>query len=143
MIRRSNPSLENYVPAEMISDTLGFHQVVSYNGLLFLGGIAPVSGAALEIVTPGDLKGQCAFVLDILGKSLAAGGSSAEQLLDWTVYLKDVDGAGAIGAQYLEIVPQLKAFVGANGPSATAVGVHGLFVPEQLIEIQAIAATSK
>lgn len=142
MIRRSNPHLDGYIPSEAF-DQLAFSQVVSSNGLLFLGGIAPVAGPEFVPVSPGDLHGQCAFVLDILGKSLEAGGSTPAHLLDWTVYLKDVDGSGAVGKQYMEIAPLLREFTGGEGPSATAVGVSGLFVPEQLIEIQAIAAVAR
>jgi 2-iminobutanoate/2-iminopropanoate deaminase len=141
MIKRSSPDLD-YIPAEAFQG-LAFNQLVTTGDLLFIGGTAPVRGSDLKIVGVGNLKTQCMYVLEVLDRSLKAGGSSKEHLLNWTVYLTDPNKSGEIGSKYLEIAPALRDWVGPHGPAATAVGVASLFLPEQMIEIEAVAAVVK
>lgn len=140
-IQRTNPDLDYLPPATFTS--LGFHQLVSTDELLFVGGTAPFHGEGIELIGAGDLSAQCSYVLDVLERSLKAGGSSPEHVLDWTVYLTDPDRTGEIGSKYTAITPLLRDWVGPHGPAATAVGVACLFHPQQLIEIQAVAAVVK
>lgn len=137
MIVRSTPEID-YLPPSAC-DSLGFSGMVGANGFLFISGIAPIRGPNFEIVGAGDLKAQCRFVLGVLQRTLVAGGSSAEGLLDIVVLLTDYDRAGEIGSKYAEIAPMLSAFSGKHRPTSTAVGVSCLFKPEQMIELRAVA----
>jgi 2-iminobutanoate/2-iminopropanoate deaminase len=141
MITRSSPELD-YLPPKAMSD-LGFSGMVDADGLLHIAGIAPLHGPEFAIVGSGDLKAQCKYVLDVLGRHLKAAGSSPQGLIDITVFLTDFDGTGEIGSKYLAIAPMLAAFSGEHRPTSTAVGVRCLFTPEQLIELRAVAKVLK
>jgi len=140
MISRSNPGLD-YIPAEKF----GYSLIVSAGDLLFVSGVAPLRGRDdLKVVGAGDLKAQCSYILEILDQKLKAGGSSRERVVSWTVYLVDRDRPAEIGSKWREIFPLLQDWAGPhNMPAATAVGVASLFVPEQMIEIEAIATVGK
>ncbi len=118
---------------------LGFSGMVGADGFLHISGVAPIHGPDFAIVGKGDLKAQCKYVLDVLGRTLKAGGSSPEALIDIVVLLTDFNGTGEIGSKYVEIAPLLAAFSGEHRPASTAVGVSCLFKPEQMIELRAVA----
>ncbi|NDK90552.1 RidA family protein [Gordonia desulfuricans] len=141
MITRHMPDLGalNYIPAEAMAD-LGFSSVVVSDGLVFVSGVAPIQGPEFAIVGESDLGAQCAYVLDVLAKSLESVGSSPKSIVDLTVYLT---GTTEIGSKYTEIAPQLARFVGNDRPTATAVGVTSLFLPAQQIEVRAVARVSR
>ncbi|NDK92580.1 hypothetical protein GYA93_23965 [Gordonia desulfuricans] len=141
MTTRHMPDLGtlDYIPAAAMAD-LGFSSVVISDGLVFVSGVAPIQGPEFAIVGAGDLGSQCEYVLKVLAGSLESVGSSAREILDITVYLT---GTTEIGSKYTEIAPQLAAFVGEDRPTATAVGVTSLFLPEQQIEIRAVAKVSQ
>jgi enamine deaminase RidA (YjgF/YER057c/UK114 family) len=109
------------------------------NGFLHIAGIAPLQGPDFAIVGKGDLQTRCSYCLDVLGRTLEAGGSSAEGLIDIVVLLTDFNGTGEIGSKYAEIAPLLAAFSGEHRPSSTAAGVSCLFTLDQRIEIRAVA----
>lgn len=137
MINRSTPELDYLPPSATTS--LGFHALVASDGLLHLSGIAPFRGPDFAVVGKGDLKAQCAYILQVLNRALQAGGSSLKQVLDITVLLTDSNDAGEIGTQYGEIAPLLAAAFEGHLPCSTAIGVKCLFTVDQLIEIRAVA----
>lgn len=128
------------LPPEVF-EQVGYHQVVSNGDLLFLGGTTAARGSDLEIVGKGDLEVQCSFILDVLDRSLQAGGSSREHILNWTIFI--VDTTGEMGSKYMQIAPILREWLGSHQPAATAVGVSSLFTPDLLLEIEVIAAVNK
>jgi enamine deaminase RidA (YjgF/YER057c/UK114 family) len=106
---------------------------------LHIAGIAPLHGPEFATVGKGDLKAQCRYVLEVLGRTLKAGGSSPEGLIDIVVLLTDYNGTGEIGSKYAAIAPLLAEFSGEHRPTSTAVGVSCLFTPDQMIELRAVA----
>jgi 2-iminobutanoate/2-iminopropanoate deaminase len=66
-----------------------YSQAVKWNGLAFLSGQIPLDPATNTIVE-GDVAAQTERVLENLKAVLAACGSSLDQVLKTTVYLKDM-----------------------------------------------------
>ncbi|WP_285362898.1 RidA family protein [Microbacterium sp. LMC-P-041] len=134
MIERMHPQLDQYVA----TTEFAFHLAVKTDGIVFTQGVGPLS-REFEVIGGDDLSAQCEFTLKTLADILETAGSSPRHMLNWTIYLTDPQGTGEIGSKYLQILPQLVAFVGEEAPTATAAGVSALFIPGQQIEISAIA----
>jgi enamine deaminase RidA (YjgF/YER057c/UK114 family) len=89
-----------------------------------------------DIVGPGDFAKQCHQVLDNLERVLAAAGATVADVVKTTVYVVDYD------QQKLEqLVGVVYERYGESAqPSAdTLVGVERLYMPELLLEVDAIA----
>jgi 2-iminobutanoate/2-iminopropanoate deaminase len=99
--------------------------------LIFLSGQIPVDPVSGEVVA-GDIELQTEQVLKNLQAVLVAGGSSLDQVLKTTVYLKDIDDFSRMNAVYAK-------FFGENPPARSTVEVARL--PRQVsIEIDVVAA---
>lgn len=133
MIERMHPQLDRYVA----TPEFAFHLAVQTDGIVFTQGVAPIS-TSFEVIGGDDLSAQCEFTLETLKGILEAAGSSPRHMLNWTIYLTD-SGNGEMGSKYMQILPQLLAFVGEDAPAATAIGVSSLFIPGVQIEISAVA----
>jgi 2-iminobutanoate/2-iminopropanoate deaminase len=131
-VRRYNPDV-GYVNPEDFHE-FGLTQVVEANGFLFISGIAPVRGrlADYEIVAPFDLEAQLRFELEVLDGCLSARGSTRQDVVSWNLYVTDFDALTRVGHVTRE-------WSGDQLPASTAVEVKRLFVPEQMIELQAVA----
>lgn len=107
-----------------------YSQAVVYNGLAYLSGQIPLDPATGALV-PGDIAVQTARVLDNLRAVLEASGSSLEQVIKTTVYLKD-----------MSLFPQMNEVYGryfaANPPARATVEVARL-PRDVMVEIDAIA----
>jgi 2-iminobutanoate/2-iminopropanoate deaminase len=131
-ITRSNPEV-GYLDHDVF-ETLGFTQIIRADATVYLSGIAPLTGPveALQIVSPGDMGGQIAFVLDVLERCLASESLRLEHVVAVTVYVTDIEGLAAEASL-------LQKRFGSTTPTSTWVEVRKLIHPEQLIELTAIA----
>jgi len=104
-------------------------------GFVFVAGILPVDleGA---LVGGNDTVEQARFVLDELGRILAAAGCSPSDVVKVCVYLTDVDDRPRIN-------PLRQAFFGAARPASTLVEVSGLAVAGAKVEIDAVAVAPR
>lgn len=109
-----------------------YSQAVGIGGLLFTSGQIPLlpDGSLVE----GDVAAQTRQVLDNLAAVLEAGGSSLDQVVKCTVFLKDMGDFAAVNAVYAE------AFA-SEPPARSAVEVARL-PRDVLVEIEAIALRS-
>ncbi len=102
-----------------------------FGELLFLSGQIPLNPETGELVA-GDIEQQTERVLKNLEAVLIAGGSSLQQVLKTTVYLKNLDDFPRMNAVY-------EKFFGEEPPARSTVEVSGL--PRQAaVEIDVIAA---
>ena len=101
-------------------------------GLVFAAGACPLDADG-QVVAPGDREAQATRCVDNLLAALAERGASASDLLKTTVYVV-ADGRDDLVAVW-EIVEARLGRV----PS-TLLGVAMLGYPDQLVEIEAIAA---
>jgi 2-iminobutanoate/2-iminopropanoate deaminase len=82
-----------------------YSQAVVHNGLAFLSGQIPHDPATGQLLT-GDIAEQTARVLENLNAVLEACGSSLDQVLKITVYLKDMGEFGVMNEVYARYFPQ-------------------------------------
>ncbi|MER7502704.1 Rid family hydrolase [Nonomuraea pusilla] len=126
-------SASEYLGASVF-DAFAFTQTVVAGDTVHLSGMTPLRGeaGALELVCPGDLRGQTEFELDILRRSLEQAGARLADVVALTVYTTDIDGLTAHADLF-------RACFGAAPPAATWVQVQRLLHPGQLVEITATA----
>ncbi|WP_405147413.1 Rid family hydrolase [Sphaerisporangium sp. NBC_01403] len=129
----THPSVPGYL-GESVFDTFAFAQTVVVGDTVHLSGMTPLRGEvdALELVCPGDLRGQTEFELDVLKRSLEEVGARLADVVSVTVYTTDIDAL-------TEHADLFRAYFGSAAPAATWVQVSRLLHPGQLIEITAIA----
>jgi 2-iminobutanoate/2-iminopropanoate deaminase len=82
-----------------------YSQAVVHNGLAYLSGQIPLDPATGQLLT-GEIAEQTARVLENLNAVLEACGSSLEQVLKITVYLKDMGEFAAMNEVYARYFPQ-------------------------------------
>jgi 2-iminobutanoate/2-iminopropanoate deaminase len=124
------PSKEIIV-SDKAPKAIGPYSVANRFGeLIFCAGQTGIDPATGELV-PGGLEAQTRQVLTNLKNVLEASGSSLENVLKTTVYLRDMADFAKMNAIYAE-------FFAANPPARTTVQVAGL--PKNgVVEIEAIA----
>jgi len=107
-----------------------YAQGVRYGHLVFTAGQIPRDPATGRLIS-GDIREQTRVVLENLKAILTAGGSSLEQVLKVTVYMRDLGKF----AQMNEVFEQ---YFGAHKPARTTVEVSALPLGVE-IEMDAIA----
>lgn len=102
--------------------------------LVFTAGACPLdeNGA---VVAPGNLERQTEQAMANLFSTLAAAGSSPGAVLKTTVFVAAKDRSDLVRAWNV-----VKAAFGELDPPSTLLGVSLLGYPDQLVEIEAIAA---
>lgn len=135
VIRRS-VAIERINPAELGRPS-GFTHVVSVTAsrLAFLAG-QTAQDAQGQIVGPGVVE-QFGRALGNLLTALRGAGGQPADLVSVTVYLVDLDDYRAHAREIGEVWRQL---AGREYPAMAAVGVHRLWDPAALVELQAVAA---
>lgn len=108
-----------------------YSQAIRHGNLLFVSGQIPLDPATSQIVE-GDVAVQTDRVLRNLAAVLEAAGSSLDQVLKTTVYLKDIEDFGKMNTVYAR-------FFGAC-PPARATLQAGRLPRDVSVEIELIAA---
>ncbi len=132
MITRRNPDV-GYMPDETFR-TYGFTQSIRAGNTLYLSGVAPFKGTLddVEVVGVGDIRAQVAQVLEIIKRCLAAEGATFKNWVAQTVYTTQM-------TELQKTADLFRQAFGAYAPTSTWVEIKGLFVPEQLVEINGTA----
>src|SRR5207302_842699 len=86
-----------------------------------------------KLVGPGDVEAQAQQVFTNLGHALRAAGATFEDVVKLNYYLTDVSNLVAVRTVRDRHVDT------ENPPASTLVEVKGLFRPEFLIEVEAVA----
>ena len=108
-----------------------YAQAVVYNGIAYLSGQIPLDPASGQIVD-GDIAAQTGRVLENLKAVLEACGSSLDQVLKTSVFLKDMGDFPRMNEVYAR-------YFGAHPPARSTVEVARL--PRDVrVEIDCIAA---
>lgn len=123
--------MKHTIATEQAPQAIGpYSQAVVSNGLAYLSGQIPLDPATGQIVE-GDIAAQTARVLENLKAVLAACGSSLDQVLKTTVYLKDLGEFARMNEVYAR-------YFAATPPARSTVEVARL-PRDARIEIDAIA----
>ncbi len=113
----------------------GFTHAVRCGQTVWLSG-----QTALDVegrIVPGGIVEQFRQALSNVLTALREAGGDPTRLLSVTIYLTDIPDYQAHGRAIGEVWREL---VGTDYPAMTGVGVTGLWQPEALVEIQAVAA---
>ena len=100
--------------------------------LLYLSGQVAVGADQSEIVGVGDFDAQAEQVFKNMEATLAAGGSSLEDVIKVTIYLTDIGNLP-------KVVELRRKYFKPPHPASTMVEVSALAAPEFMIEIEAVA----
>jgi enamine deaminase RidA (YjgF/YER057c/UK114 family) len=127
--------MERINPGELARPSGFSHAVVAGGGrLVFLAGQAAIEADGQ--ITGGGIVEQFERALANLLAALRAAGGSPADLASMTTYIVDMDDYRAHSREIGEVWRRL---VGRDYPAMAAVGVHRLWEPGLLVELQAIA----
>lgn len=105
-------------------------QGIKLGNLLFISGQAGY-GEDGQIVS-GGFRAQGEQAFENLSLALEAGGSDLKHVVKVTIYLTDMDN-------FKEVVELRRQFFSLPYPADTILEISGLYTPEAMIEIEAIA----
>jgi enamine deaminase RidA (YjgF/YER057c/UK114 family) len=130
-----NPAIE-FLKSPGLLNVPSFSQVTTARGgkLVFVSGQVAWDEKG-KTLFPGDLEAQTRKTYDNLKLALAAAGATFDDVVKFTIYVKNLDTAkwklvSKVRSEYLS--PD-------RPPASTMVGVTGLVFEELLIEIEAYA----
>lgn len=106
-------------------------QGIGLGDLLFISGQTSITEEG-ELIHEGDFRSQGEQAFQNLDKVLKAGGSSLDNVLKVTIFLKDM-------SYFDEVVKLREKYFSKPYPADSIVEISSLFHPEALIEIEAIA----
>ena len=103
--------------------------------LVFAAGACPLDEHG-QVVAPGNLEAQSAKSADNLLEALAQAGAAADDLVKTTIYV--------VGEERADLVRAWDVITARLGRApSTLLGVSFLGYPEQLVEIEAVAAVRR
>ena len=126
-------------PAELTDNAPYAYAAVSSPGarLVFTAGACPLDAAG-ETIAPGDVAAQAEQVMQNLRTALRAAGADLGDVLKTTVYVASAERADLVTAW--EVV---KRHFGSHDAPSTLLGVSTLGYPDQLVEVEAVAAVGE
>lgn len=107
-----------------------YSQAVLVNGILYTSGVIPIDPATNTLVE-GDIRVQATQAIGNLKNLLEAAGTSCENVIKTTVFIKNMDDFGTVNEVY-------QSFFQTDCPARSCVEVARL-PKDVLIEIEAIA----
>lgn len=108
-----------------------YSQAIRAGHLLILSGQVPADANG-NLVGPGDIKGQAKQVFENIKTVLSVAGLTFDDLVEIVSYHVDIKELG-------EVAEVKSQYIRRDFPAWTAVGVTGLALPGQLLEIKAVA----
>lgn len=120
--------------APALTDAVPYAYAARVGSLVLTAGACPLdaSGAVAHV---GDVAGQARLVMANLVETLRAAGCSLSDVAKSTVYVASADRADLVAAW--EVV---RAAFGDHDAPSTLLGVAVLGYPDQLVEVEAVAA---
>jgi enamine deaminase RidA (YjgF/YER057c/UK114 family) len=108
--------------------------VAAVTTLIFSAGACPLDADG-QVVPVGDVAGQARVTMDNLVSALAAAGATLGDIAKSTVYVASSDRADLVKAW--DVVHE---YMGDHDAPSTLLGVAVLGYPNQLVEVEAVAA---
>lgn len=129
--RKKDMKMKKVISTDKAPAAIGpYSQAVEVNGMVYTSGVIPVVPETGEI--PQDSKEQAKQALANLSHLLEAAGSSMEQVIKTTVFIKNMDDFGVINEVY-------QTFFQSDYPARSCIEAARL-PKDVLIEIEAVAA---
>jgi reactive intermediate/imine deaminase len=125
---------KRFLTPATLSPPFGYSHVVEARAgtIVYISGQVPLDTNG-ELVGAGDFEAQTRQVFENLTRALEAADASWGDVVKLDYFLRDVSEIATVRAirdEYLDT---------ANPPASTLVEVSGLFRPDVLVEIQAVA----
>ena len=126
--------MRRFLSPETLAAPFGYSHVVDATGsrIVYVSGQVPLDRDG-QLVGEGDFDAQARQVFENLGAALAAAEASWADVVKLNYFLVDVGRIASVRAIRDEYVDT------SNPPASTLVEVSGLFRPEVLIEVEAVA----
>lgn len=122
---------KNQIQTDKAPQAIGpYSQAIEVNGMVYTSGVVPIDPATGEVVE-GDIKVQATRVFDSMKALLEAAGSSCEDVVKTTVFIKDMNDFAALNEIYA-------SYFTGTFPARSCVEVARL-PKDVLIEMEAIA----
>lgn len=122
--------MKNIISTDRAPAAIGpYSQALEVNGMVYTSGVIPVVPATGEI--PEGSAAQASQALTNLSNLLSAAGSSMDQVVKTTVFIKEMNDFGAINEVY-------EKFFSGDYPARSCVEVARL-PKDVMIEIEAVA----
>jgi enamine deaminase RidA (YjgF/YER057c/UK114 family) len=102
--------------------------------LVFTAGACPLDGSGITVAV-GDVVAQADQVMTNLGVALSSAGARLDDVVKTTVYVASSDRSDLVAAWGV-----VRRHFGDHDPPSTLLGVSVLGYPDQLVEVEAIAA---
>jgi reactive intermediate/imine deaminase len=127
-------SEKRFLTPATLSPPFGYSHVVEAlaGTVVYISGQVPLDAAG-QLVGEGDFEAQTRQVFENLTRALEAADASWSDVVKLDYFLRDVGQIAAVRAIRDEYIDT------EHPPASTLVEVSGLFSPDVLIEIQAIA----
>ncbi|MDE6759661.1 MAG: RidA family protein [Lachnospiraceae bacterium] len=123
--------MKNVVKTDKAPQAIGpYSQAIEVNGMVYTSGVVPIDPATGNVVE-GDIKVQAVRVFESMKALLEAAGSSCDDVVKTTVFIKDMNDFAALNEIYANY------FTG-DFPARSCVEVARL-PKDVLIEMEAIA----
>lgn len=123
--------MKNVVKTDKAPQAIGpYSQAIEVNGMVYTSGVVPIDPATGNVVE-GDIKVQATRVFESMKALLEAAGSSCEDVVKTTVFIKDMNDFAALNEIYADY------FTG-DFPARSCVEVARL-PKDVLIEMEAVA----
>ena len=111
-----------------------YASIAPRGSLVFTAGACPLDDKG-DVVGVGDVRAQASLTMANLGVALAEAGATLADVLKTTVFVASAERADLVAAW--EVV---EAAFGDHDAPSTLLGVTVLGYPDQLVEIEAVAA---
>lgn len=123
--------MKNVIKTDKAPQAIGpYSQAIEVNGMVYTSGVVPIDPATGNVVE-GDIKVQATRVFESMKALLEAAGSSCEDVVKTTVFIKDMNDFAALNEIYADY------FTG-DFPARSCVEVARL-PKDVLIEMEAVA----
>lgn len=91
---------KNQIKTDKAPQAIGpYSQAIEVNGMVYTSGVVPIDPATGEVVE-GDIRVQAARVFESMKALLEAAGSSCEEVVKTTVFIKDMNDFAALNEIY-------------------------------------------
>ncbi len=123
--------MKNVIKTDKAPQAIGpYSQAIEVNGMVYTSGVVPIDPSTGEVVE-GDIKVQATRVFESMKGLLEAAGSSCEDVVKTTVFIKDMNDFAALNEIYA-------TYFTGDFPARSCVEVARL-PKDVLIEMEAIA----
>lgn len=123
--------MKNIISTDKAPQAIGpYSQAIEVNGMIYTSGVIPINPATGELVT-GSIEAQADQAIGNLAALLKEAGSSTDQVVKTTVFIKDMNDFAKVNEVYAKYFTK-------DFPARSCVEVARL-PKDVLIEIEAIA----